>query len=239
MFVGRIADRLTTHFGNSNVFLDIKTIPPAREFDEFIGEQVAQADALLAIIGPDWLAELQARSGQRDDFVQSEIEAAIDRSLHLIPVLIGGTAMPSSEQLPDSLVRLCTKNAFVVDWGRDFHNHLTGLIDELDSLKLIARYKPEIYLRDVLEPISIDAEKFNSIGIGYLLHCVLGSIETKPVVSDHLKELMNLNAVLFGSTLLQGGVSRSWAAKRLMNVYNKKGIFSNQRDNLEGSKAGT
>jgi hypothetical protein len=53
---------------------------------------------------------------------------------------------------------------------------------------------------------------------------------------DHLKALMNANAVLFGSTLLQGGVSRNWVAKRLMSAYNKKGIFSNQHDDLDGLK---
>lgn len=97
----------------------------------------------------------------------------------------------------------------------------------------IARYKPEIYRRNVLEPIQIDAGKFDSVGVNYLLHCLPGSIESKAVVFDHLKALMNPNAILFGSTLLQGGVLRNWLAKRLMEAYNKKGIFSNQRDDLE------
>lgn len=100
----------------------------------------------------------------------------------------------------------------------------------------IARYKPETYCRNVLEPISIDAAKFDSVGINYLLHCVPGSIESKAVAFDHLKALMNPNAVLFGSTLLQGGVTRNWFAKRLMDTYNKKGIFSNQHDDLDGLK---
>jgi hypothetical protein len=136
MFVGRIADRLIAQFGDPNVFLDIKTIPPGREFDEFIGEQVAQTDAQLAIIGPDWLAELQARAGQRDDFVHIEIKAALERRKHLIPVLIGGASMPEPEKLPITLKRLSKKNAFVVDSGRDFHDHLTNLIDELESLTI-------------------------------------------------------------------------------------------------------
>lgn len=100
----------------------------------------------------------------------------------------------------------------------------------------IARYKPESYRRNILEPISFDAEKFDSVGINYLLHCIPGFIESKSVAFDHLKELMNPNAVLFGSTLLQGGVHRNWFARRLMEVYNKKGIFSNQGDDLEGLK---
>jgi 2-polyprenyl-3-methyl-5-hydroxy-6-metoxy-1,4-benzoquinol methylase len=100
----------------------------------------------------------------------------------------------------------------------------------------IAQYKPETYLHNVLEPISINPAKFDSVGINYLLHCVPGSLESKAVVFDHLKALMNPNAVLFGSTLLQGGVPRNWFAKRLMDVYNMKGIFSNQHDSLDGLK---
>lgn len=98
----------------------------------------------------------------------------------------------------------------------------------------IARYKPETYQRNVLEPIRINASLFDSVGLNYLLHCVPGSIETKSVVFDHLKTLIKPNAVLFGATLLQGGVQRSWLARRLMDVCNKKGIFSNQADHLEG-----
>ncbi len=109
-----------------------------------------------------------------------------------------------------------------------------------DSLEFaarrIARHSPETYLRNVLEPISHDAANFDSVGINYLLHCLPGTMEDKTVILDHLKALMNPNAVLFGSTLLQGGVSRSWLARRLMAFYNKKGIFSNQHDDLDGLK---
>jgi 2-polyprenyl-3-methyl-5-hydroxy-6-metoxy-1,4-benzoquinol methylase len=97
-----------------------------------------------------------------------------------------------------------------------------------------ARYKPETYVRNVLEPISFDAAKFDSIGVNYLLHCLPGSIESKSAAFDYLKPLMNPGAVLFGSTLLQGGAARSWAAKRLMAFYNGKGIFSNEHDDLDG-----
>lgn len=98
----------------------------------------------------------------------------------------------------------------------------------------IARYHPSTHRRDVLQPISIDAGPFDSVGLGYLLHCLPGSIESKSVVFDHLKALMNPNGVLFGATLLQGGVTRSWSARRLMAIYNSKGIFSNERDDLQG-----
>ncbi len=100
----------------------------------------------------------------------------------------------------------------------------------------IARYRPETYVRNVLEPILMDAPKFDSVGINYLLHCIPGSINSKSVAFDHLKSLMKPGAVLFGSTLLQGGVARSWPAKRLMDFYNRKGIFSNVQDDADGLK---
>ena len=88
-------------------------------------------------------------------------------------------------------------------------------------------------------PSPHDATKFDSVGLNYLLHCLPGSIESnesKAVAFDHLRALMNPHAVLFGSTLLQSGVRRNWLAKRLMDFYNKKGIFSNQHDSLDGLK---
>lgn len=98
----------------------------------------------------------------------------------------------------------------------------------------IARYKPENYRRSVLEPIQLEAAKFDSIGINYLLHCLPGSIESKSVAFDHLKALLNPEATIFGATLLQGGVPRNWGAQRLMDIYNKKGVFSNRADHLDG-----
>jgi hypothetical protein len=101
------------------------------------------------------------------------------------------------------------------------------------AARRIARYRPEIHRRNVLEPITIDAPAFDSVAVGYLLHCLPGSLASKSVAFDHLRPLMSPAAVLFGATLLSHGVERSWAARRLMAIYNKKGIFSNERDDLD------
>jgi 2-polyprenyl-3-methyl-5-hydroxy-6-metoxy-1,4-benzoquinol methylase len=97
----------------------------------------------------------------------------------------------------------------------------------------ISRYIPETYRHNVLEPISTNIRQFDSVGMNYLLHCVPGSISEKAVVFDNLKALMTRDAVIFGSTILHGGVPRNWTAKRLMHLYNKKGIFANTADDLE------
>jgi len=98
----------------------------------------------------------------------------------------------------------------------------------------IERYSPEQFTANILEPLQIKATKFDSIGLNYVLHCLPGTMQEKSVALDHLKKLLNPGGVLFGSTLLQGGLRRSWAARRLMNFYNRRHIFSNTADDVAG-----
>jgi hypothetical protein len=98
----------------------------------------------------------------------------------------------------------------------------------------IARYRPETYRRNVLAPIALDAPRFDSVAINFLLHCLPGSMASKAVALDHLTALMNPGGVLFGATLLHDGVTRGWLARRLMSLYNRRGIFSNAEDDLVG-----
>ncbi|MGZ3457430.1 MAG: class I SAM-dependent methyltransferase [Archangium sp.] len=95
-----------------------------------------------------------------------------------------------------------------------------------------ARYKPEVYQRNVLAPISVDAPGFDSIGMNYLLHCLPGSMSEKAVVFDHIRPLLNPGGCVFGSTVMQGGVSPSARAQRLMVHYNQRGIFHNDKDSV-------
>ncbi len=101
----------------------------------------------------------------------------------------------------------------------------------------ISRYQPETYRRDVLKPLAVDGDKFDSIALNYLIHCLPGTMQTKSVIFDHLAPIMNPGAVIFGSTLLQGGVPRGWMARRLMSFYNQRGIFSNTDDRLADLQA--
>ncbi|WP_269524345.1 class I SAM-dependent methyltransferase [Coraliomargarita parva] len=101
----------------------------------------------------------------------------------------------------------------------------------------IERYAPEIHQTNVLEPIREKPRPFDSIGLNYLLHCLPGSIEEKAVAFDHLNACLAPDGHVFGSTLLHHGIPRNWAARRLMGIYNRKGIFTNTADSLDGLKA--
>jgi SAM-dependent methyltransferase len=98
----------------------------------------------------------------------------------------------------------------------------------------VARYNPETYLANVLEPIDIQVPKFDSVAMNYFLHCLPGTIRTKAVAFEHVKALTNPGGVIFGATLLHDGVKRSYVARKAMARNNKVGIFTNMHDDLDG-----
>ena len=105
------------------------------------------------------------------------------------------------------------------------------------AAKRLARYAPERYEADVLQPIELDVAPFDSVGMNYLLHCIPGDLAAKGKAFTHLGALTNPGAAVFGATLLHGGVRRNWLAREVMRQNNKKGIFSNAGDDLDGLRA--
>lgn len=105
------------------------------------------------------------------------------------------------------------------------------------AARRVARYRPEPYRADVLRPLDlgpIDIQPFRSIALTYLLHCLPGPIAEKAAAIDNLLPLLHPDGILFGATLLSGGVVRSRAARAPMRFYNRKGIFSNEADDAQG-----
>jgi SAM-dependent methyltransferase len=96
----------------------------------------------------------------------------------------------------------------------------------------LGRFDPEILEANVLEPIVYTGPRFDSIGLNYLLHCLPGPMSAKAKALDHLTELANPGATVFGATLLHDGVERNWYARKIMDHNNKRGIFSNSNDGL-------
>ena len=71
---GRLFDWLVRQFGRQHVFLDTQSIAPGEKFPATLLERLAQADVLLAVIGPRW-ASITDAAGQRrlddpNDFVR-------------------------------------------------------------------------------------------------------------------------------------------------------------------------
>lgn len=97
----------------------------------------------------------------------------------------------------------------------------------------IERYRPTTYQANILEPIPLEVDRFDSIGLNYLFHCVPGTLATKAtVVFENLKPLLKENGVLFGSTILGEGVKHNYLGKVVMEIYNSTGVFNNWQDKV-------
>lgn len=104
------------------------------------------------------------------------------------------------------------------------------------TAKRLERYSPEIYCGDAFEPFDTGSERFDSIALNGLLHCLPGSIKEKAAVFDHAKQVMNPGGVVFGCTILNKGVRKSVAAKLMMFMTNRKKVFSNIDDCFDDLK---
>jgi len=102
----------------------------------------------------------------------------------------------------------------------------------------VSRYKPELYTANVLDPIEEKIDKFDSIAINAVIHCLPGTMETKMVVFDNIKPLLKPGGVIFGSTILNKGVKQNWLTKRFMKRFNENKVFSNLEDDLDTLKKG-
>jgi TIR domain len=95
---GWLFDRLADRFGGGQVFKDVDSIDPGDDFVEVITRAVGSCDVLLALIGGEWLTITDAHGRRRldnpEDFVRLEIEAALERDVRVIPILVDGRGCP-------------------------------------------------------------------------------------------------------------------------------------------------
>ena len=134
-YAGRLYDRLTAHFGKGQVFMDIDQIAPGEDFVEVINRKVGACSIAIVLIGKHWLDAADAQGKRRlddpEDFVRLEVAAALQRNVRVLPVLVGGAAMPRMQQLPAPLAVLSRRNAFEISDTR-FHTDVDKLIEALE-----------------------------------------------------------------------------------------------------------
>jgi hypothetical protein len=136
---GHIAARLRASYGKKAVFLDVSSIPVAAQFPAQIKSAMQRCRVVIAVIGAAWHGPTEAGANRiqlEDDFVRLEIELAASSGGQIIPVLVGGAAMPPQQSLPESLRFICDKNAVPVAAGADFDHHMRRLIGAVDRALL-------------------------------------------------------------------------------------------------------
>jgi TIR domain len=133
---GRIYDRLLQRFERGQVFKDVDSIPLGVDFRKHLSDAVGRCDALLVVIGPQWLTAT-GTSGRRlddaQDFVRIEIEAALSRDIPVIPLLVGGANLPAAHELPASLSAISYRNGIAIRSDPDFHRDIDRLLAGMAS----------------------------------------------------------------------------------------------------------
>ena len=115
-WAGRLVADLGKHLPDVHVFQDIAAIGAGEDFVQAIERALGSCAVVLVMIGPNWLSARSPRGERRldrvDDPVRVEIRISLSRpDVLVVPVRVGGAAMPSRDELPDDLAALSTRNA--------------------------------------------------------------------------------------------------------------------------------
>lgn len=138
---GRLYDRLVARYGKRRVFRDVDAIPLATDFRQQIAAAMNSCDALIAVIGRDWLSVTDDSGRPRiqdpRDWVSVEIATAFRMGKVVIPILVEEARMPSEEALPEPLKQLSYISALQVsDQRLDYDvGLLTRTIEENTDLR--------------------------------------------------------------------------------------------------------
>jgi hypothetical protein len=130
--VTSLGEDLRERFGEDSVFVDTDDIPGGADFKEVLAEAVAQCDVLLVIISKQW-ATGRRRLTNEADYVRIEIESAMARNIHVVPVLLDKAKMPELKDLPESLQKFAFRQWIDMRSGPDYKRDVDQLIKELEE----------------------------------------------------------------------------------------------------------
>ena len=119
-YVTRLNDSISRVVGIDRMVFDLYRIPLGVDFRTYLVTAIETADIMLVVIGPNWL--MSERLRDPDDFVRGEIATAIKKNKLVVPVLVGGAAMPLRSELPEDIQELAFKTSVTLShtsWNTD------------------------------------------------------------------------------------------------------------------------
>jgi hypothetical protein len=140
---------LAREFGEDQVFRDCVSMKPGEHYPSSLRAALERVDVLVAVIGPQWLTLTDEHGRRRidrdEDWVRLEIDRALQRRIHLIPVILKNTPhdarMPKPDELPESIRSLAYRQQLDLRQRRFFADvaDLTDRIVELVPTMVIPR----------------------------------------------------------------------------------------------------
>ena len=133
-YAGLLYEHLEEHYPGE-IFLDRNKLEDGERWDLEISRQLEDCEALLVVIGPNWLKAQDPESGQRkldnpNDWVRREVETGLKRGVRVIPVLMGDAGMPKPEHLPEAIRELALREFREVR-DRDMRDDVRRLAEHL------------------------------------------------------------------------------------------------------------
>ena len=132
-YAGRITDALVAELGASHVFQDVATVAPGSIFTP---RSTCRWPPLTRCwSSSDPVARRCHWDGGRrlfepEDLVRIEVAHALEADLRVVPVLVGGAALPTASDLPEDLQDLTRRQAVTVR-DESFHQDVARLVRSL------------------------------------------------------------------------------------------------------------
>jgi hypothetical protein len=136
-YAQRLYGSLALHYSDDNVFLDILSIEPGLDFTKRVDNAISECDVLLFLVGSDFLATsgsqgqgAKGRGKEALDYVHTELRAALDRGVRVVPVLVEEAGFPPRDYWPKDLVSMSKRHAFRIRdqyWDADVERLLEVL----------------------------------------------------------------------------------------------------------------
>jgi hypothetical protein len=133
-YAGRLTDALQQRLGPKSVFQDVTAIGPGQDYTAAIDHALSDSDVVLAVIGGGWLSASTPEGARRlleaDDYVRLELSRALQSNVRVVPVLVGGAALPDAADLPSDLQALAQRQTVVLH-DETWHQDVDGLLRSL------------------------------------------------------------------------------------------------------------
>lgn len=169
---GRIYDHLSRDLPGASIFMDVDKLSPGEDFEQALGQSLANCRVFLAVIGPQWAtltdAQGKVRLQDRDDFVRKELSTALQSSVRVIPLLVNGAVLPGRDALPPDLQGLVKRQALELRHER-FTADIEALIAAIATSTPGARRTRQAWAGRAAAAIAVAAALGAGIaGYGYL-----------------------------------------------------------------------
>ena len=100
----------------------------------------------------------------------------------------------------------------------------------------LAHLNPSVLRADVRKPLPV-GQRFDSVALNYVLHCLPGPMPRRAGAIRQLAALLEPDGVLFGATVLGTPELHTWVSRAALRANNRRGIFDNLSDTEDALRA--